>query len=269
MTWKITLAVACLLAGAAVFFLLPESQPEIPPEATDIQPPAPPPDAQPIVRVPDVEPSEPEQLEAADAEQIPAEELDPLIAPPEGLDGSDSLVQKVIAEIAPTLSTWLIPEQQVRKWVLAVDLLANGELPKKYPPLNFPMTPFKVKKNDQQFETDKANYSRAQPLINAITGIDPKLVARYYEHWLPTLEAAYAEQGKPGSFDRRFRIAIEQVLSVESLSKNEPLSQPHVFYQYADTNREKRSELDKLMWRLGAANMKRVQEYLQQLQAHL
>lgn len=266
MNFKITLVVLCALAGAAIYTVFLKPTPEQPAET--VEQPSPKPQPQPIVRDPELENNLESEPAVAANEPLP-DDIEPLIDPPTQLDNSDTVVLQVINDIAPKLSTWLLPEQQVRKWVLAIDLLANGELPKKYPPLNFPMAPFKIEQNDKKMTTGNSNFSRAKPLITAITAVDPKLAARYYQHWLPTLEMAYREQGKPGSFDARLREAIDNVLSVEPLSQPATLHQPHVFYQYKDPELEQRTDLNKLMWRMGPENTALVQDYLKQLKKHL
>lgn len=266
MTWKITLAFTCLLAGIATFFVYIQQQPDNTPEI-DAPPRAIAPLQAPIEK-PDIE--EPESAaQAIDTPVIVEQSLEPLIDAPKQLDNSDTQVKKVISDIAPKLAAWLIPEQQIRKWVLAVDLMADGELPKKYPPINFPMATFKTNNIDELTTAAKTNHARTEPLISAITAIDPQLVARYYHHWLPIFEQAYSEQGKPGSFDQRVREAIARIQNVEPPSDSAALIRPHVFYQYEDPKLEQQSDLDKLMWRLGSTNIKRVQSYLATLQEYL
>ena len=268
MKWKITLAVISILGGAAAFLLYPAPQPAdtlvsiAPPAAGIVQEPEQTPEL--IQQATDTAQAAPVQLIT---EQTTEQET--LIAPPEQLDGSDPQVLKAVADIAPKLAVWLLPKQQLRKWVLTIDLLAEGELPIKYPPLNFPMSPFKVEKSGDVIKNSTENYSRADSLVNVITAIDPKVLASYYQYWRPTLERAYSEQGKPGNFDQRLRQAIDKVLGTEPLTRSATLQQPHVFYQYTDGEYEQRSQLNKLMWRLGTANMTRVQDFLQQFQANL
>ena len=58
----------------------------------------------------------------------------PLVAPPVSLEGSDVQVKEAVLDFAPAMASWLLPDQQIRKWVLLVDLMAEGKLPRRYRP---------------------------------------------------------------------------------------------------------------------------------------
>jgi hypothetical protein len=85
-------------------------------------------------------------------------EEDPLVAPPASLEDSDVQVREVVLDLAPAMASWLLPEEQIRKWVLLVDLMAEGKLPRRYRPLNYPMASFKVDESRGEIVLDPANY---------------------------------------------------------------------------------------------------------------
>src|SRR5690606_29274882 len=58
-----------------------------------------------------------------------------IVMPPASIDGSDPYVRKAIADFGPALAEWLMATQQIRKWVLAIDLMADGNLMKQDRPL--------------------------------------------------------------------------------------------------------------------------------------
>jgi hypothetical protein len=172
-------------------------------------------------------------------------------------------------DLAPAMASWLIPEEQVRKWVLTVDLMAEGKLPRRYRPLNYPMAAFKVDEKAGALVSDPLNYERANILLDQVLAIEPARLASYYRQWQPLLDEAYRELGKPGTFDQRLRMAIKQVLAVKPRGEQASLKRPGVFYQYADPELEKSPELDRLLWRLGDDNTQRLQAYLQKLNTEL
>jgi hypothetical protein len=97
----------------------------------------------------------------------------------------------------------------------------------------------------------------------------PAKLADYYYSWLPLLEKAYRELGKKGSFDARFKHAIDNVLAAKSLPAEPELKLPSVMYQYQDKSLEAASDIDKLMWRLGFENTNNIQQYLRDLKSRL
>lgn len=199
----------------------------------------------------------------------PYVEEDPLVAAPAELEGSDDQVREAVQDLAPAMASWLIPDEQVRKWVLMVDLLADGKLPRRYRPINYPMATFKVDENAGALVADPANHERANILLDQLLAIEPARLARYYRQWQPLLEKAYRELGKPGGFDQRLRLAIEQVQAVKPLQQTAGFKRPGVFYQYVDPTLEKSSDLSRLMWRLGEDNTRRLQAYLSKLLTEL
>jgi hypothetical protein len=227
------------------------------------------PESQPIIRTPVVpEPEPPAGAVESESEQaVPAR--DPLLALPAGLDDSDSALRAVAAELAPAFSRWLLPEHQLRKWVLAVDLLADGKLPKRYRPISYNLKPFAVKSSDKGLIAGENNGKRADALVTALTAIDSELLLRYYRAWLPLLEQAYAEQGKPDQFEQRLIAAMDRVLAVPVAPQQALLQRPSVLYKYADESLEASSDVEKLLWRMGDNNRQKLQVWLKPLRQAL
>jgi hypothetical protein len=197
-----------------------------------------------------------------------------LVPPPRSLDNSDIQVKLAVADLAPDMAEWLASDQQLRKWVLAIDLMADGHVPKQYRPLAFPITRFEPavfgSEAHAQFSMKPESFTRADGLVKLLTAIDPDVLAQYYRSWLPILEKAYAEQGKKDKFDQRFRAALQQVIDVKPLEANPVLKKRGgVIYVYADDKLEAASDVEKMLWRLGPDNSSKLQTFAQQLQQHL
>ncbi|WP_439134116.1 DUF3014 domain-containing protein, partial [Pseudomaricurvus sp.] len=157
-----------------------------------------------------------------------------------------------------------------RKWVLAVDLLAEGKLPLRHKPLDYPMPSFAVESlNDDEFVSEDSNAERMNQLINAVTTIPPKTLGRYYQSWLPLLEEAYGELGKEDDFNERVDEAVERILAAKDIDDDEKLVQPHVFYEFEDKSLEQKTALDKALWRMGKENREKLQAYLKELKFYL
>jgi hypothetical protein len=212
----------------------------------------------------------------AELEVTPVEIPAPIAAPvdnkikaPSNLEGSDIKVILAAADLSNDLAQWLVPEEQIRKWVLFVDNAANGDLITKHRPWQYSMKPLVAANIGDKEYLAPSNYKRAKPLLDAVMAMPPAKLADYYFSWLPLLEKAYRELGKKGSFDARFKHAIDNVLAAKSLPAEPELKLPSVMYQYQDKSLETASDIDKLMWRLGFENTNNIQQYLRDLKSRL
>lgn len=207
---------------------------------------------------------------APQVEPPPAPEPDPrLLPPPLELTGSDPSVAKALTVLSPALSQWLIPEEQVRKWVLAIDLVADGKLPRRYRPIDYPMGKFAVVEKGDQLLAAEQNHTRINALLDALEAIEIPLLAAFYQGWKPILAEAYREQGKPGTLDQRLQLAISQVLAVSAPPEEAALKRPGVLYQYADEQWEVATDIEKLCWRMGEDNTLRLQAFVRELRSAL
>jgi hypothetical protein len=257
MNKKFLWVVAALIAvGVAGLYLQQRNDVATGPAAVAELPPEPMNEPQPIIR------DEPAVEPVADA---PVVEQVPLPA----LSESDDEARATASELAPKLAAWLKPTEQIRKWVVAIDLAADGVLMEKNRPLAYPMSAFKVTGEEGDYRPDAANFGRTGELIDTVTAIPPARLAALYRSWRPLFEEAYRELGKPGSFDARLKLAIDRALAVEPLAGTPTLVRPKVYYRYADPKLERASDIDKLLWRMGPDNSARLQAWLTELRAAL
>ncbi|MEN9464512.1 MAG: hypothetical protein RL217_693 [Pseudomonadota bacterium] len=185
------------------------------------------------------------------------------------LGQSDRAFLDAVQNLAPSVAGWLIGEQQIRKWVLVVDAVAEHKVPTADRPINYPVGKFLVQERGETLTIRAENHGRAQAMIDTITAIPPKQLARFYRQFSPLFEQAYAELGREDRFSTRLNLAIENVLSIPTLRQLEEVKQPAVFYVYANKDLEQSDKLSKFFWRLGPENTLRVQQYLADLQKQL
>ncbi len=194
----------------------------------------------------------------------------PRVSAPLSLNNSDLRVKQAMTDLAQHFVRWLTPAEQIRKWVLTVDLVADGKIPYKHSPVKYEKDPFLVLPGGgESYVADSGNYSRWDPLIAVMAEIPVKDAARYYRDWLPLLERAYGELGKSGTFNQRFMEALGRVRSVSEPPVGAKLIRPHVFYEYADSEFESAAPFTKWVWRLGPENMLELQDFARNLSAEL
>ncbi|MBQ0796152.1 DUF3014 domain-containing protein [Zhongshania sp.] len=189
--------------------------------------------------------------------------------PPVAIDGSDEQLRSAAATLSAPLAEWMQPDEQVRKWVSVVDQLATYRFPTKHLPLVYNKEPFLAVKTEKGFQNDPGNFKRWDGLVNTVTAVEPKNLAIYYKKWSPFLEGSYNELGNPQSFDNQLRTMIEHLLMVEPIPEDAALKQPKVLYEYVDPVLENADPLSKWMWRLGPENMKKLQDWLRELESFL
>lgn len=206
---------------------------------------------------------------AVESEEDYSEKSAEAPAPPAAINGSDEQIRDAAATLSEPLAGLLQPTEQVRKWVSIVDQLAGYRFPTKHLPIVYNKEPFLAVETEKGFKNDPGNYQRWNGLVATVTAVDPKSLAIYYKKWSPFLEGTYNELGNPQSFDNQLRTMIEHLLMVEAIPDDAALKRPKVFYEYVDPVLENADPLSKWMWRLGSENMKKVQDWLRELESYL
>jgi hypothetical protein len=263
-TRVIVVIVGLVLIAVGAYFIFSEPEPVEEVASAPVirtQPPELEPTLEAVVQEP-VEPVEP-------IGEVIEPPVDSKIAPPTSLDNSDVKVMLAIADISSDLAKWLVPEEQIRKWVLFTDNAANGDLIHQHRPWKYSMKSLAVANIGDKKYLAPSNYKRAKPLLDTVMAVPPARLAEYYRSWSPLLEKAYRELGKKGSFDARLKQAIDNVLAVNNLPAEPELKLPSVMYQYQQPTLEASSDIEKLMWRLGFENTNDLQRYLGELKARL
>lgn len=261
-----SLVLLLLVAAAAAWLFLPrefwEDTLESPPPASVTVPAA----NQPVVRAPETLPSL-----APDSTPTPERSADTtlddtIVPPPTHLTASDAAVLAAMDSLNPTVVQWLLPDDQIRKWVASINLIADGKIPVKDRPLQAALPAFEVQKENDKLWMARANYRRASALVKSLTDMPPSRVAKHYAAWRPLLEQAQAELGNGKQFHERLHTAIKRVLAVQPLTGSVELKAGVMKYIYADEQMENATALEKALWRLGPSNTLRIQNYLRDLQ---
>jgi hypothetical protein len=258
-TRTIIIVIGAVLVAVGAYFIISEPEPAEPVAAPPVMP----------LEEPTIEVPVEQKATPVEALKPIAAVIDTKVKAPSTLDGSDIKVMLAVADISNDLAQWLVPEEQIRKWVLFIDNAANGDLIAKHRPWQYSMKSLVAANIGNKKYLAPSNYQRAKPLLAGVMSIPPAKLADYYYSWSPLLEKAYRELGKAGSFDTRFKQAIDKVLAAKSLPAEPELKLPSVMYQYQDKSLETASDIDKLIWRLGFENTNDIQQYLRDLKSRL
>ncbi len=264
-SWLLPGVLVVLLLLALAYWFLRERQPEqpqslplpVPVEAPQVQPEAP-------AVVPEVVYEPP----------VTVEEPEPL--PP--LNESDAPVLEALGQLRAELLSLLVPQELLRKFVMATNAVAEGKVVTEYRPVVSPAPPFipetyKVTVAGSQVEQQRialANFDRYDTYVNALALADPDALVSLYRRFYPLLEESFRELGlKKSNFHSVLIAAIDHVLAAPEVQGDVLLIQPKVFYQFADPVLEKLPQTHKLMVRMGPENARSVKASLRKLRSRL
>ncbi|MFT4719930.1 MAG: hypothetical protein ACI9SB_001098 [Candidatus Azotimanducaceae bacterium] len=240
-----------------------------------------------IARAPVVEPEpEPEP-----------EPLPPVVVEPEppafvlpSLNDSDQLIRDGVLSLTreESINTWLSPAELVRKFVVLVDNVAGGNIPKDAVRVLAPTGPFKVTLIEEPTDAnsivmpsldplaeavyllDTESYSRFDSVTRVFVSLDARRAAEFYGLLQPLFQQAYGELGYTDrQFDTIVFQAINRLLETPIVEKPIRLVRPVVMYLYADPLLENLSPAQKQLMRMGPNNTHAIQAKLGDLAREL
>ena len=234
--------------------------------------PAPAPVEEPLVEPPPLGAAQQPPDEAAPA---PEPEALPEPAPAEPLPEqgeSDTLVRELAARVSshPIFLTTLKEAGLIDRFVLVVDNLAEGFVPRRELAVLRPKGAFLVLGQEPEQRVDPASYPRYDALAGAIASLDARAAVAAYRRVAKLCEDSYRALGYPeGGFEQRLRAALALLLSTPALDEAPAVVPETKRYEFADPALESLSDAQKQLLRMGPANAKRVQTKLRELQTAL
>lgn len=266
-TTMIVIVVLALMAAAAAFFFLRDDASTASQTAT-----------KPVAVAPQTMMSSSSASAAPIVEYTPPPppvEVEPLPA----LNDSDSSVMAALQQLrGEGLLQLLVPQEVLRKFVLAVNNVAEGKVIHEYRPVVSPPPPFIAETFSVMIEgaavdqerVSPKNFQRYEPYVTTLALIDSDAAIAVYRRFYPLLEEAFRELGlKKPNFHSVMIAAIDNILAAPDAQGDLLLVHPKVFYQYADPALETLPQTHKLMLRMGPENARSVKASLRQLRARL
>lgn len=251
--WGLAVAILVILAGAAAIYYFG------------------------FVKKPAAPPAPPEQAAAAavpaEGEKAAAEgEAAPLAFPPVGLADSDPAVREFAAALSanPEFAKWLLTKDLVRKFVVAVDNVANGLSPKPHVDFFSPSGGFRVARTKKGTFIDEAGYARYAPVVGVAASIDAAAAVRLYKAAKPIIDEAYKDLGYPGvDFGETLVRAMVELLGTPVVDGPVGLEQKILSYAMTDASLEALSAAQKQLLRMGPKGVRAVQGKVRELAAAL
>lgn len=262
----LVIVIVVLIAVAVAFFLLRDKTPkESIPKIT------------PVTVTPEVPEEQPQVVEPETVYSAP----EPVVQkkPLPSLNDSDATVLDALKELrGESLLALLVPQELIRKFVMAVNGLSEGKVVNEYRPVVSPPPPFLVDtfgvmvegKTVAQERIAATNYARYETYATTLALLDMDMVVAIYKRFYPLMEEAFKELGlKKSNFHSVMIAALDNLLAAPDPQGDVLLVHPKVFYQFADPALEKMPQTHKLMVRMGPENARSVKASLRQLRAKL
>ena len=231
--------------------------------------------------------TQPATPDSAAADKPVYDEPTPVPAPkplPE-LEQSDAAVLDALRELNVNgLVEMIIPQEILRKFVRAVNVLDEGKIITEYRPVASPQgafvaDSFNVKvsggelgeqQDAEQFRVSPKNYLRYTLFVQVISALDSDSAVALYRHYYPLLNRAHQELGlSKDNFHSVLIRAIDKVLAAPDGSGDLILIRPKVYFEFADPVLEKLPDAHKLMLRMGPDNAAKVKASLKNARVKL
>ena len=218
-------------------------------------------------------PEQPEDIAKVTQEQISTQEevkpeeekVEPLQI---DLDESDEIIRKLIGELSshPELAAWLMTDDMIRKFVAAVDNIANGHSPR--PQIDFFKTEgnFLVTESEGEYFIDPESYKRYDIGAEVFLSLDTKGSVTLYKQLKPAIQEAYQDLGYPDKdFHTTLKKAIGELLKTPVLKENIQVDKEVITYRMLDSDLESLSQAQKHLLRMGPENVRKIQAKLRNI----
>jgi hypothetical protein len=156
---------------------------------------------------------------------------------------------------AKSIAQFLVPENVVRHIVVTVDNLPRKKVAIELRPVKPTPGTTAVATQGDITTLGSTNFERYAPLIKVVQNTDTKTLTDVYFRLYPLFQQSYEDLGYPGQyFNDRLVEVIDDMLKTPDVQGPIQLTQPKVFYEYADPKLEALSSGQKLLLRMGPAN---------------
>ena len=209
----------------------------------------------------------------------------PVPQPLPDLDQSDASVVAALKGLNLNgLVEMVIPQDILRKFVRAVNVIEEGKVVTDYRPIASPQGAFAAdsfnvkvsggelgeQQDVEQFRVSPKNYLRYTLFVQVMSALDSDASIALYKHFYPLLNKAHQELGlSKNNFHSVLIRAIDKVLSAPDANGDLLLIHPKVYYEFADPVLEKLPDVHKLMLRMGPDNAEKVKASLRNARVKL
>lgn len=222
--------------------------------------------------VPEALESRPAHGVEATPEAPPPEREEPAVPLPP-LSASDAFVREMASGLSahPDLASLFVTDDLVRRFVVAVVNVADGESPRRMLAHLRPESRFTAVRRGGRPFLDPESYTRYDRASELFVSLDAEGTAKLLRRLEPLFEEAFAELGlgQSRSFQETLTRAVAHLLEAPAVDDPVALRADSVNYAFADERLERLSDAQKHLLRMGPSNTRRVQAKLREIAAAL
>ncbi len=188
------------------------------------------------------------------------------------LDSSDENIRELAGALSgrPELTRWLRSGSLLRKFVAAVDNIANGQSPRQHIDFFQVEDEFPVLERDGTWYMDPEGYGRYDVVAGVFDSLDTQATIGLYRRLTPVLQSTYRDLGYPeGNFRATLMRAIEELLGVPIIEGDVALEEKLESYAMSSRQLEALSQAQKHLLRMGPRNVRLIQAKLRELRSLL
>lgn len=226
------------------------------------------PEPEPAPPTENVAPEEPKIRHPVPAPEAPEPEQKPL--PP--LAESDGPLQEALTGSLgeEAISRFLVPDGVVRRFVATIDSLPRKKVAMQVRPVTSTPGAFVTAGGEDDLTLSADNYARYGAFIRMVQAADTRQLAALYLRFYPLFQESYEGLGYPNRyFNDRVVEVIDHLLATPEVKGPIRLTQPHVFYEFADPRLEALSAGQKTLIRMGSENAAVVRKKLEELRREI
>ena len=184
------------------------------------------------------------------------------------LDESDDTIRNMAEELSshPETASWLLSKNLIRKFVGAVDNIANGLSPRSQIDFFTLEENFKIIEKDGLYYANPQGYRRYNLVGDVFSSLDSEGWVQLYEQSALLIQEAYTDLGYPEEdFNKTLTAAIVELLKAPVVEGDILLEAKVVSYTMADPELENLSEAQKHLIRMGPENVQEIQAKLREI----
>jgi len=184
------------------------------------------------------------------------------------LDESDDTIRNMAVELSshPETASWLMSKDLIRKFVGAVDNIANGLSPRSQIDFFTLEENFKIIEKDGLYYANPEGYNRYNLVGDVFSSLYSEGWVQLYEQSALLIQEAYTDLGYPEEdFNKTLTAAIVELLKAPVVEGDILLEAKVVSYTMADPELENLSEAQKHLIRMGPENVQEIQAKLREI----
>jgi hypothetical protein len=201
-----------------------------------------------------------------------AETTEPEQKPLPPLAESDAPLKEALTGPASkdAVSRFLVPDGIVRRFVATIDNLPRKKVAMQVRPVSSTPGAFITAGEEDDLTLNPENYARYAPFVKAVEATDSKQLAQVYLRFYPLFQESYEGLGYPNRyFNDRVVEVIDHLLATPDVKGPIKLTQPHVFYEFADPRLEALSAGQKALVRMGSENAAVIKKKLEEVRREI